>query len=234
MANIAYSAIVNEIRGKMGTDVFSRARSGPTARVKSSVSNPKTGPQRDVRSYLGKAAKTYKAMDAQTAASWVSYGETQIRHNPLTGETYTLSGVCAFIELAAKYLQINPAGSIPTTPPANVFTGDALTFTVNPDDPGYNVTASGPNSTGTATEILYQKLNSGNCEPNPEGYTHYDFVTFAAGMLTTNVALPTGVYALAYRYVNKTTGQATDVRELEIVNMTTTLRLAPNKTKKAA
>ncbi len=42
MANVAYSADIQDLRGKVGTNVFSKARSGSTVRIRTSGKNPRT------------------------------------------------------------------------------------------------------------------------------------------------------------------------------------------------
>ena len=41
MANVAYSADIQDLRGKVGTNVFSKARSGSTVRIRTSGKNPR-------------------------------------------------------------------------------------------------------------------------------------------------------------------------------------------------
>ncbi len=49
MALVAYSAIVDAVRGRMGTDVFSRGQSGPTTRVYRVGKRSRTAAQATVR-----------------------------------------------------------------------------------------------------------------------------------------------------------------------------------------
>lgn len=235
IARLAYSSIVNEVRGKMGTDVYSKSRSGPTARVKGSVHNPKTGAQRTVRGNLRSASKAYKNMSTSQAAEWQAYGETIIRHNPLTGGTYTSAGINAFVELATKFLQLNPTGTIPMTPPTTEFVGDTITVSAESETPGQiEFTATAPNASGVTTELLIQQLPSQNREPNPNGYKHAGWKAFASGGLTTTVNVTSGYYAVAYRFVKTATGQATDLIEIPLVTVGFSVAQGGNSSAKKA
>lgn len=220
MAKIAYSAIVNEVRGKIGTVVFSSAKNGPTARVKAGVRNPDTGNQRAVRSYLTKAAKTFKGMTTAQADAWNVFGAAQIRHNPVTGETYRLSGISAFVELATKFLQLTPNGAIPMTPPTAEFTGDTITLTALAGTGQVTFTASAANTLGVTTEVLLQKLPSKNRKPGPDGYVHAGWKAFTLGSLDLVVSIPAGYYAAAYRFVKANTGQASPLVALPLQTVT--------------
>lgn len=220
MSKIAFSAIVNDIRGKMGTDVFGRYRGGPTGRVKKAPRNPKTAAQRAIRGYLSRASKLYESFSAAQNASWEAYGATITRHNPVTGGTYTSSGITAFCELAVKFLQNNPNGVIPLTPPNSEFLGDSITLTAAPGTGKVTFSASGANSPGVVTELLLQKINSPNRKPNPNAYKSMMFKVFPTSPLTQDITVTAGYYVAAYRFVKITTGQATDLTPLNVQAVT--------------
>ncbi|MCW5935755.1 MAG: hypothetical protein KIT11_00415 [Fimbriimonadaceae bacterium] len=237
MAKIAYSALVEEVRGKIGTIVFSAAEVGPTVRIKASVKNPKTNGQRAIRSYLSKAAKTFENMTSQQAAAWNAFGKTQQRSNPVTGESYTLSGISAFVELAVKFLQIAPNGSLPLAPPTTDFTGDTITVSATAGTGQITFTGSGPNSLGVTTEFLIQRLPSRNRRPNPEGYASAGFKVLATNNLDFVATVPAGFYAVGYRFVRTGTGQATDIVTLPLQTVALSVEdsgQVPSTKKKAA
>lgn len=216
MAKVAYSTVVNEASGKAGTVVWRKHRSGPNFSVRVSPKNPDTAAQRAVRGYLSKAAKTFEGMTPAQVAVWDAYGETIVRHNPLTGGTYTSTGIAAFIELTVKFLQNNPGGTIPLVPPSSEFTGDSITVTASAGTGVVTFTASAPNSAGVMTELLLQKLPNTHREPSKNGYRSMQFFNFAVGVLTRNVSVPAGFYAAGYRFVKASTGQATPMVALPV------------------
>jgi len=233
MAKIAFSPLVNEVRGKMGTVVFTNAKNGPTARVHGSVRNPKSLAQRAVRSYLSKAAKTFKTMTATQAAAWNAYGATITRHNPVTGDTFTLSGISAFVELTTKLLQLNPTATIPMSPPSSEFAGDTITLTATAGTGQVTFTASGANAAGVTTEVLLQKLASLNRKPNPDGYVHAGWKAFGSS-LDLVVSVPAGYYAAGYRFVKTATGQATSLVTLPVQTVAFSMVESDAPKKKAA
>ncbi len=220
MAKVAYSADVQEIRGKIGTNVFTRARNGATIRIRSLVRNPKTTAQRASRLYLSKAAAAYEALTPTQAAAWTAYGATITRHDPVTGGSYTLPGINAFTELAAKFLQVTPEGDIPLTPPETSFTGDDITLTAAASAGKVTFTASGPDTILTRVEMLLQHLPSQNRTPSPNGYRSKGFNAFGSSTLTKDVAVAAGWYVPAYRFVSVATGQATEMLTLPAVQVT--------------
>lgn len=110
MAKIAYSAMVDNASGKMGTLVLTEARNGHTSRVWRRVKNPRTAKQTVVRDNLARAARTFAAMTPAQVLAWNDYGDTLTFTNPLNGKTYHPAGIDIFIAYATKFLQVSPAG----------------------------------------------------------------------------------------------------------------------------
>jgi hypothetical protein len=220
MAHVNFSPAVDEIRGKAGTDVFMKSKTGPILRKRVQGSNPRTAAQNAVRGNLARATVTFKNLTPAQAAPWAGYALTVTRHHPVTGRAYHPSPIAAFSALAAKYLQINPAGAIPLTPPAAAFAGDGITVTATGAAGQVTFTASGANTANVRTELLLQALPSRKRTPLPHGYRTKTFAAFAAGALSANVAVPAGFYAPAYRFVNVQTGQETLLITLSAVQVT--------------
>ena len=68
-------------------------------------------------------------MTAAQAAAWAAYALTQTKHDNRTGKSYHPSAITAFTALASKFLQANPSGAIPLTPPATAFSGEQFALT---------------------------------------------------------------------------------------------------------
>lgn len=221
MAKIAFSAMVDAASGKMGTVVWTEARNGHTSRVWRRVRNPRTPDQTFVRSNLARASRAFAAMTPAQAQAWNNYGQTITHVNPINGKTYHPAGIDIFVALTTKFLQNNPAGTIPLSPPAAPFLGDSITLIADSETPGELLfTASGPNAAGVTTELLIQKLAGRNRVPNPNGYNSAAFNVFTtgAGLLKT-VEVDAGHYAVAYRFVEIATGQATNPVALGITTV---------------
>lgn len=216
MAKIAYSTVINEASGKAGSVVWRKHRSGPNFSVRVSPKNPDTAAQRAVRGYLSKAAKTFEGLTPAQVAVWDAYGETITRHNPITGGTYTSTGIAAFIELTVKFLQNNPGGTIPLVPPSSEFIGDNAVISATAGTGVVTFTSTQANSAGVMTELLLQKLPNSHREPSKNGYRSMQFFAFSSGILTRNVSVPTGFYAAGYRFVKASTGQASPMVALPV------------------
>jgi hypothetical protein len=219
MANVAYSADVNDIRGKIGTNVFSRARSGATIRIRKSPRNPRTEQQSEVRFYLAKAATAYKNLNAIQRTAWKNYAATLTHTNPVSGETYTPAANTVFVGLASKFLQITPTGTIPVTPPASPFAGDTISLTADGDDDMVIFTASGSNAANVKTELLLQPLKSAARTPSATGYRSQGFVAFSPTVDDAQVPAQPGWYVPAYRFVNTLTGQDSGLVILPMVQV---------------
>jgi len=220
LAKIGFGVIVAQARGKVGGGVFTHARNGATLRTRVKPSNPRTSAQTGVRSYLTDASRAFKSLGATDLAAWKDYVAGITKTNAISGSTYHPSAISAFVALGAKFLQLTPAGSIPTSPPAAPFEGDTITVTAAGASGKITFTGSGANAVGVHTELLYQRLPSANRVPNPKGYKHGAFKAMAAMSLTQDVTLTPGEYIPAYKFVEDATGQQSGLVILPQVTVT--------------
>jgi hypothetical protein len=138
------------------------------------------------------------------------------------------------MQLAVKFLQINPSGTVPVTPPAGPFLGDTITVTAVADTGKVTFTASGPNALGVRTELLLQRLPGRNWNPQPGGYRSRGFVNFTGGSLSSDVPASPGWYAAAYRFVSVATGQATRLAPIGVSQVTLAVAQGATGTKRKA
>ena len=220
MAKVVFAADIQAMRGKMGNNVFSRARNGNTVRTRVKGKNPRTAAQTGVRSNFSKAATSYKNMTPAQVSAWQVYAAGQIRHDSLSGLSYVPSGNTVFVGLAAKFLQINPTGTVPLTPPTSAFSGDSLTVTAAGSSGKVIFTGSSSNGTNIKTEFLLQPLKSQNRTASATGYRSKGFLAFTTGPYIQNVTVPAGFYVPAYRFVNTLTGQESLLVTLPVVQAT--------------
>lgn len=214
----ALSIAFEQLRGKAGTLVVSKSRSGLVVRNRTTPKNPRTKTQQAIRLAFAKATGVYKNFSSAQVAAWQAYALTITKIDPVSGQPYHPTAINVFIGLAVKYLQMNPNGAIPANPPAGPFLGDSITVTAVGDVGKITFTASAPNALGVTTELLLQPLVSKNRTPAPHRYRSKAFNPFRP-VLTFDVAVPPGYYAAAYRFVNVTTGQETVLQTLPVAQV---------------
>lgn len=205
------SMAFEELSGKDGQVVAVRSRYGTVLRPRTTPKNPKSAAQTFVRGNLTKAAKAFKSFNSTQLANWTTFANTITRKDPVTGQSYHPTAINAFVELAAKFLQATPAGTIPLTPPATAFLGDDVVITTTAAAGKITFTASKGNAANVATEFLVQPLASPNVKSQPGAYRSKGFFSFVTGTLSQDVAVTAGYWAVGYRFVNKLTGQETAV-----------------------
>lgn len=214
------SALVGEIRNKVGSSVFTRGRSGATVRLRVKPRNPRTSAQESVRANLTDSSRAFKALGSSDLALWQSYAQSITRHNRVNGTAYHPSAMDVFSGLSSKFLQITPGGTIPTTPPTAPYEPDTITVTSADSVGDITFTASAAIAAGQKVECLIQPLPSANRVASPTGYKSAGFYAPAAMALTfVTSALTPGVYANAYRLVNVDTGEMGPLHVLPYVTV---------------
>jgi hypothetical protein len=154
--------------------------------------------------------------------------------NPVNGKKRQPNAMNAFVELATKFLQVDPTGTIPTTPPTSSFVGDNIGITATAGTGKITFEASAPNSADTTTELLLQPLAGPNRTPQKNAYRSKGFFQFVGGTLEHDVDAAPGYYAAAYRFVNKLTGQATKLEYLPVQGVTLAIEQGGKSTSKKA
>lgn len=175
-------------------------------------------------------------MTSVQVLAWTNYANSITKKNPISGHSYHPTAINEFVALAAKFLQVNPTGTIPLAPPTAAFAGDNILVTATPVANAIKFTASAANAKDVTTELLVQPLASKNRVPGKDAYRSKGFFAFAAGSLTTNVSLPPGNYAVAIRFVDSVTGQEEEITPigLQLVTFAVENSNQGGKAKKAA
>ncbi|HRF61201.1 MAG TPA: hypothetical protein PLH94_14960 [Fimbriimonadaceae bacterium] len=188
-----------------------------------------------MRAAFSKATKGWRTLTTAQAAAWNAFASTILENDDISGNKTKRSGFNWYVALSSRFYLVNGiAGTAPTTPPTTAFLGDNLTFTVLAGAGNIKITASGPNSAGTTTALLVQKLSSANAKPQKNGYRTKTHFAFASGSLQATPTLPPGVYAVAPQYVSMTTGQETALNALGTFGPVTFLVTQSDGAKKKA
>jgi hypothetical protein len=220
VAKMQLNAFANAISGKLGNAVFSDTESGTEVRTYVIPDNPDTPAQRKVRNNFTKYTAGWSALTSAQKAQWNTYAANIKRRDKTTGKLSTPQARHIYGGLTAKYYQINPTGTAPTTPPTAPFAGDSITVTVALVDGDLTFIASAANAAGVQTELLLQKLASDDRTPTKDDYRTQRFFAFTSGTLSTPMdGLAPGFYAPAYRFVKTATGQEVGIIELPVVQV---------------
>lgn len=215
LLNPAFEGAVGQFNGYVVGD----GRSGLVLRRKPSYRRPSSPAQKEVAERMRLASAVWSAMSPEQAQAWRDYGEAIVRRRSLDGRPYHMTGQTSFIALATKFLQVDPGGDVPLAPPTGEFLGDELLVAASVSQPSsIGFTATGPNTPGTLTELLVQRLASRLRKPGKR-YTTAAFVSYQAGGQTFAVPTEPGPYACAFRFVEKATGRATLATPIGVVEV---------------
>lgn len=217
MSYVNTSGWIKGMSGSNGNITFVQTKGGTVAREKVIPKNPKTAAQQAARQRMKSAQGAYNTLTAAQLSAWKTYAGGISRRNKRTGEMYRPNANNIFYGLAAKFLQVTPNGTVPKTPPTTQFVGDVITVTATAGGSKVSFSGSAKNAAGVTTEVLLQSLVNGQRTPKKDGYRTKGFVAFPATPTPFDVAVPSGWYAAAYRFVNTATGQVTDVVPIGVV-----------------
>lgn len=218
MAKARLGSILGEVSGRIGSEVATRGRGGTILRGLPTYRRPTSPNEQITQTRMAAVMATYNTLTHAQAMAWNAYGQTITHHNAVSGRAYHPTGQNVFVALASKFLQANPAGTVPLVPPTTSFVGDTLTLTAAGAAGHLTFTASAPNAPGVLTELLVQKLKTPRRAPTPV-YKSEAFASFAPGGLAVTLAFPPGVYACAFRFVEAATGQMTELVRVGVVEI---------------
>jgi hypothetical protein len=200
--------------------VFVVNQYGLTLRPLVTPTDPQTPAQIAARARLSQANAAYSALSPTDRGLWADYALTVTVQDKRGGAPRHPAPQTLFVGLTAKFLQVTPQGSIPQTPPTSPFFGDGITLTAAAGGGTVTFTASGANAAHIVTELLLQPMAHLYRAPKPHLYRPAAFVAFAAGSLSHVVPAEPGAYAVAVRFVNALTGQASEMAKLAAVLVT--------------
>jgi hypothetical protein len=206
------SMAFNDLRGKAGTVVVSKGRSGLVIKPKTVAKNPQTPAQQVARENLSRAAQAFAKLNASQIQQWKFYAEQHPKTNKVNGESYAPTALNVYTALATKILQVNPSMILPSVPPATDFNGDTIKISIGESHAGaLTLESTGPNGSGVITEILVQRLASPGRTPYAKNFRTNQFYNWNPTQ-TLDIELLPGYYAIAYRFVKINTGQTSNLQ----------------------
>lgn len=220
MAKLGGFIQVADIRGKLGGNVFSKARNGATLRIRVKPRNPRSTDQSDVRALMTAGARAAKVLSSSDVLAWKSYASSITKHNDVSGQAYNPSWITALTALYVPFFLATPGGTFPTTPPASPYSGDVITVTAAGGSGQIQITGSAQ-STADNTVFLYaEKLKSANRAPsNKPGKLISVAPIPTTPFHVTVTGLDPGDYAVKMKFVLTTTGQEGPIVSLGTVTV---------------
>lgn len=214
MAKVAFSALVADLRNKVGGNVFTKVRSGAMVRIKVSPTQPRTAAQTAVRSNFTALSKSWDTITQAQRNGWIALAAS-LPQKDIFGNTYYMTGIQLYQQLNRNLQSISVATI--SDAPASVSVGAPGAVTVT-STTGLTLTVTSANApaaaevplifaikplnagrifTGNAFSILDATQVAGTAGPWDEASTYAaKYGTLAAGQ---NVNL-------AVRFINNTTG----------------------------
>jgi hypothetical protein len=152
MAKIVTSALVADVRKKVGGNVFSKVRSGAIVRRKVSPIQPRSSAQRNVRASFTSISKAWSgaSMDDTKRAAWNALAESYPVKDKF-GASHTLTGLQMFQKLNRVLATLGVA--LTTTPPATLSAGYPGALTVTATSPA-TLTLTAANNIPEAENIM--------------------------------------------------------------------------------
>lgn len=149
MAKVSYSALIQDLRNKVGGNVFTKVRSGPMVRIKVSPTQPRTAAQQLVRASFTSFSKAWDTITESQRAAWRSLAASLPRKD-VFGNTYYMTGIQLFQQCNRNLSTIGVAQL--SDPPAALSVGSpgALSLTATAGTPALTIDAG--NEPG-ATEV---------------------------------------------------------------------------------
>jgi hypothetical protein len=207
-----------DLRGQVGDKVVARTDHGLVVKRLPRYKRPISAKLAASSQRLKRAGELWVGLALPQVEAWRAYAAGLTRRDDVTGEEYSPTAKNAFAALAVKVLQVDPEAPVPTSPPAGPFLGDSVELAVSAAPAGARFEASGPNGPDVTTELFAQPLANVRRLPGKR-YVSEGFHRFLPGSLSVVAPLAPGAWALAARFVRPSTGQATGLRRLGVVEV---------------
>lgn len=215
MAKVAFSALVADLRNKVGGNVFTKVRSGAMVRIKVSPTQPRTAAQTAVRSNFTTHSQAWRTLTQSQRNAWIALAASLPKHD-VFGNTFYLTGAqlynqcnrnlstigVAAISDAPSSLSVGAPGALTLVAAAGTpaFTVDAATEPASGEVPIIFAAAplsAGRKFVGSALRLLDASITAATAGP----WDIKTLYTDKYGALVSGQNLNVGV-----RYINNTTG----------------------------
>ena len=220
MARFRISSLFSNGTGKLGDNVISKGMDGVVGvRPRVTPANPQTEAQMAVRSAQTESSQAWETLSESQCEGWRAAAKLLPQTSNKTGLPIRKQGFNFFCSCYDRFRLVNPTGVFPKDVPATRMIEENLSFTLEAGTGQMQMTASGPNSAGHVTEILFQKLAGKNRLPQTGAYRTRKYQAFASNALTISLGAKPGSYAVATRIVSSVDGRAGRLRPVAVVQV---------------
>ena len=232
MARAALSLPFSGLSGSLGDNVIVQLPDGPQVRRRTPVRRGRTPAQDAARLRIAPVSRAWEGLDERAFQAWRRYALRSAWRNPATGAIVTPKAYALFVGLACRARQVDPGVELAAfMPPERPFAGDSVRVVAQASPPAkapfagtearatwgvVTLVSSGANAPGVVTEVLAQPLVNARRAVYRDKYVAKLFTAFA-GADEVAVPLAPGAWALAYRFVERATGQDGPLVEMGVV-----------------
>jgi len=150
MANIKFSAILSDVRGKLNGSIFSRNHYGPVIKTTFTPSNPQSTPQMTERNKVSELAAHWRELSQSQRNAWYLLADELIKKNSV-GEKKAPAGYNLFIShnlnlfncAASEIDDANSDSFVDTFDYFYLTYSAPPTFNINANFPGFTTTLQG-------------------------------------------------------------------------------------------
>ena len=204
--------------GKLSDIQFSDTKYGPVAGRAATLNDPKTPAQTKQRGALGRSSALFGQLDLAHVQMWRDYAKTLRWIDKKSGAKFTPDAIAVYNSLADRWLGANKGqGTPPSAPPTASYAGDPIIVEAILSPGEISFLADGDTSADTVVECWLQKLPKATRKPTKGGYRVVGYTTFGSSHPSLDLPVSGTAYAAQYRFVNKLTGQATELISIPVL-----------------
>lgn len=206
--------------GRLGNVVLAHAPGGVIMRGRPDRFDSSSPAQSQIERYMTLANQFWRELTTPQFEAWQAYAQTLATRDPVTAQMRAPKAVNVFTGLTIKYLQLHGGFTAPLDPPEGVFLGDVVKLALTGSGSILTFTPNQANQPGVVTEILGQAVPGPHNMPRPRSYKSLGFAEFADPLTPFEAEVTPDTWVCAYRFVERSSGRATDLIDAGRVTIT--------------
>ena len=201
------------IRGRLAGQVYSGEGTDTVVKEYTKPSHSHSEAVQRTEAAFTRGTQGWGLLTDEERAAWTLAAKKVMSKDPKRIRPVPIKGNNLYCALTAKFLQLNPAGTVPSMPPATKFLGDSVGCGVESEAGALVITGDRVNRAGVTTEVLLQRLDAAYRTPTKE-YTHAAFHVFTVSSPRLTVPVALGAYSVAVQFVATASGEVSGFQVL--------------------